>query len=167
MELLKNIVTNGLMVFCLSFGLTVSAIASPLSDFEETKAQAEKGSALDQALLGNMYFDGISVRQNYERALYWYQQSAKQGNPAGQFWLGSAYYTGKGINQDYAKALQWFRKSADQNDIASQNMVGLIYEYGNGININKTTAKEWYGKSCDNGDQIGCNHYKRLNEQGY
>ncbi len=29
------------------------------------------------------------------------------------------------------------------------------------------TAKEWFGKACDNGAQMGCDRYKRLNEQGY
>ena len=46
-------------------------------------------------------------------------------------------------------------------------MSRLIYEEGWGVRQNKADAKEWYGKACDNGDQLGCNYYRKLNEQGY
>ena len=49
----------------------------------------------------------------------------------------------------------------------AQTSIGAMYEEGEGVRQNKTTAKEWYGKGCDNGSQIGCDQYKRLNQQGY
>lgn len=170
MKPLKKIAPYGLVVLGLLFGLIVSATAETTttqSNFERTKAHAEQGSALDQAILGGLYSYGVGVRQNNEKAFYWFQQSANQGHNGGQSGLGFAYYLGKGASQDYAKALQWFSKSADQNDIASQVMIGSIYENGNGVKQNKTTAKEWYGKACDNGYQDGCDSYRKLNEQGY
>lgn len=167
MKLLKKIVTYGLIILSLSFGLMVSATATTYSNFERTKVQAEQGSALDQAILGGLYSYGIGVRQNNEKAFYWFQKSANQGHASGQSGLGFAYYLGKGARQDYAKALQWFGKSADQNDPISQVMIGSIYEYGNGVIKNRTTAKEWYGKACDSGYQDGCDSYRELNEQGY
>lgn len=176
MKPLKNIATYGLIVLGLLFGLTVSATAETekiqldseiQSSFERAKAQAEQGNALNQAILGGLYFYGIGVRQNKEKSFYWFQQSANQGYVGGQSGLAFAYYVGSGTSQDYAKAIQWFSKSADQNDRISQLMIGSIYEDGNGVTKNKTTAKEWYGKSCDNGYQDGCDRYRKLNEQGY
>jgi len=71
------------------------------------------------------------------------------------------------VRQDDSKALEWFKKSAKQNNRTAQGYLGKIYENGKGVRQNKTTAKEWYGKACDNGFQLGCDNYKRLNEQGY
>nr|WP_181716989.1 tetratricopeptide repeat protein [Psychrobacter sp.]QJS05536.1 sel1 repeat protein [Psychrobacter sp.] len=167
MQALKNIVINAAMSWALLFGLTTAATATPTSDFEQTKVRAEQGISLSQVVLGGYYADGIGVRQDYAKAFYWYQKSADQGHSGGQFQMGQAYRSGQGVRQDYAKAFYWYQKSANQNNRNAQSAVGISYELGDGVRQNKTTAKEWYGKSCDNGQQIGCDQYKRLNEQGY
>ena len=167
MQALKNIVINAAMSLALLFGLTVSAIATPLSDFEEAKVLAEKGDSFYQRYLGDHYSEGRGVRQDHSKALHWYHKSADQGDPSGQFSLGYAYANGNGVRQDYSKAFYWHKKAADQGYAAGQAQIGLMYNYGKGIRQNIATAKEWYGKSCDNGFQLGCDYYKELNEQGY
>ena len=32
---------------------------------------------------------------------------------------------------------------------------------------NKSKAKDYFGKACDMGLQLGCDNYRKLNEQGY
>lgn len=81
--------------------------------------------------------------------------------------FGVYYESGTSLRQDRSKALEWLKKAAKQNFLPAQGYIGYMYEYGDGVRQNKTTAKEWYGKVCDNGDQIGCDLYKKLNQQGY
>lgn len=162
---LKKVVTNGLIVLGLSFGLTLSATAA--TDFEEVKALAEEGDSLSQNLLGNYYREGDGVRQDLSKAFYWYQKSANQGDLGGQFYVAYSYATGEGVRQDEAKAFYWYQKSANQNNRAAQHSVGAMYEFGKGVRQNHIIAKEWYGKACDNGYQSGCDRYKKLNELGY
>ena len=166
MQALKNIVINAAMILVMLFGLTISATAAEPS-FEEAKILAEQGNAWGQNVLGIYYHEGKGVRQDLNKAFYWYQKSANQGNMYAQFSMGYAYSKGEGVRQDHSKALEWFKKSANQNNDPAQFYIGTLYEYGDGVRQNKTTAKEWYGKSCDNGEQDGCDQYKRLNEQGY
>jgi uncharacterized protein len=46
-------------------------------------------------------------------------------------------------------------------------VLGAMYEDGVSVRQDYKKAKEWFGKACDNGFQIGCDEYKKLNQQGY
>ena len=48
-----------------------------------------------------------------------------------------------------------------------QYNLGVFYANGEGVKQDYFKAKEWFGKACDGGVQLGCNNYKKLNEQGY
>ena len=73
-----------------------------------------------------------------------------------------------GVEQNYKKAIEWYRKSGYQGVAKAQCSLGDIYHYGGkGVRQDYKKAKEWFGKACDNGFQIGCDEYKKLNQQGY
>lgn len=162
MQSLKKIVTNGLMVLGLSFGLTVSAMAV---DFAKYEALAEQGHAGAQYNTGLDYQDGTGVRQNYTKAHEWHQKAANQGHAGAQNMLGSMYDNGHGVRQDYTKARQWYQKAANQGHAGAQYNMGLMYYLGQGVRQNNAQAKEWFGKSCDNGYQTGCDNYRSLNQR--
>lgn len=155
MQLLKKIVTNGLIVLGLSSGLTVSALAviavEPPS-FEEWLAVAQLDfSELDADTL-KIYADA--------------------GNADAQFYLGKLYSDGKGVRQDYTKAAELYLKAANTNyaDFSStkalaQFNLGILHINGYSVRQSKITAKEWFGKSCDNGYQNGCDEYRKLNQK--
>ena len=94
-------------------------------------------------------------------------QVAEQGNAEAQFNLGVMYEGGQGVRQDYTKAVQWFRKAAEQGYANAQYNLGAMYANGQRIRQNYKIAKEWFGKACDNGLQLGCDAYRKLNQQGY
>ena len=94
-------------------------------------------------------------------------QAAEQGNAAAQFNLGVMYENGQGVRQDYVQAVQWYRKAAEQGDAQAQYNLGVMYDNGQGVRQNYKIAKEWFGKACDNGLQLGCDAYRKLNQQGY
>ena len=94
-------------------------------------------------------------------------QAAAQGNAAAQFNLGVMYENGQGVRQDYVQAVQWYRKAAEQGDAQAQYNLGVMYDNGQVVRQNYKIAKEWFGKACDNGLQLGCDAYRKLNQQGY
>ncbi len=161
MQLLKKLLTNGLMFFGLSFAIIMSATAI---GSETTRAIAEQGNADAQYELGWDYIRAVAARENYNTSFEWFLRAANQGHAEAQFNLGTIYQRGLGVRQDHTKAIQWFKKS---NSSHSQLELGEIYEYGKGVKQDKDVAKEWYGRSCDNGAQNGCDSYRILKEQGY
>ena len=49
----------------------------------ETRTRAEEGNAKAEANLGNMYFHGRGVPQDYAEAVRWYRKAADQGDAEG------------------------------------------------------------------------------------
>ena len=67
---------------------------------------ADQGYARAQAILGDMYFEGHGVDQNYAEAMRWYRKAADQGEAKAQFNLGVMYENGQGVDQDNAEAMR-------------------------------------------------------------
>ena len=135
--------------------------------FEWATKAAGQGLAQAQTNLGVMYEFGDGVHQDYHKAVEWYTKAADQGYAVAQFNLGLMYDKGLGVHQDYHKAVEWYTKAAHQGDEFAQYELGEMYDKGLGVRQNKSTAKHYYGQACDHGNQLGCDNYRRLNQQGY
>jgi len=85
---------------------------SDAASARRTIAQAERGNARAQAMLGFMYANGNGVPQSYDRALEWYARSAEQGDPTGQYLLGLMYDKGLGVKADVVLAHKWLNLAA-------------------------------------------------------
>lgn len=113
---------------------------------------ADKGDATAQTMLAGYYQDGYEVKQDYQKAAFWYQKAAEQGNAFAQGSLGSFYYNGYGVKKDDEKAFYWFKKGAEQGDLRLQATIALWYYNGQGdIKVNYQKAAYWYQKAADQG----------------
>lgn len=72
---------------------------------------AHQGFAKAQTELGNAYYFGTGVAENYKKAVYWWKKAAAQGNFFAQNGLSLAYSLGRGVPKDPAKAKYWQQKS--------------------------------------------------------
>lgn len=133
---------------------TAAVLSARLSDFEVNKIQkaGAEGRAYDP--FGSFDIDEL-------------QKSCNKGDAAGCTRLGLAYHLGRGVRQDYKKANELFSKSCDLEFGSGCYNLGILYTNGQGVKQDKSMAKEYFGKACDLGDQIGCDEYKKLNEQGF
>lgn len=61
--------------------------------------------------LGGMYFDGIGVEIDYEKAFIYYKIAAKADIEWAQWYVGYMMDTGNGVTQDKTEARYWYRKS--------------------------------------------------------
>lgn len=112
----------------------------------------DRQSAKEWNHLGNCYYHGQGVEQDYVEAVKWYRKSADQGYAWAQNNLGSCYYMGRGVEQDYVETVKWFRKSADQGNAQAQIALGNCYLIGKVVEQDYKEAVKWYRKAADQGD---------------
>ena len=100
---------------------------------------------------GIRYLLGQGVRQNNQKAFYWFEQAARQDNPFAQNELAYMYATGKGTTQDFKQALYWYQQSASHDLASAEYSLGLMYLYGMGVPSNKEIAYKWFKQSAAHG----------------
>lgn len=83
-------------------------------DVDANVKYAKWGDIYSQGMLGDRYYYGKGVEQDYEKAVYWYKLSAEQGVKLAQYNLAGCYELGRGVEQSIEKALEWYRKAAEK-----------------------------------------------------
>jgi len=124
-----------------------------VQDARTCRVRAEQGDAKAEANLGNMYYHGRGVPQDYAEALGWYRKAADQGDAKAENSIALLYYQGQGVPQDYAEALRWYRKAVDQGYPPGQYNLGNMYYYGRGVPQDRAEAERLYQKAADQGDE--------------
>lgn len=102
--------------------------------------------------LGDMYYIGDGVEQNYEEAFKCYEEVASHGNPYAQYKLGDIYYFGEGVRQNHRKAFLWYEKAAKGGYAYAQYKLGDMYYFGDGVRQNHRNAFYMYKKAAVQGD---------------
>ena len=121
--------------------------------FVKLQVAAENGSEGAMETLGDMYYYGRGVIQDYVRAAEYYMKSADKGYTDAMFDLGVLYYTGRGVTGDYTKAVEWFRKAVDNGFDRGDAMYFLGYMYANGYGVtqDRNEAIKWMRLAADKG----------------
>jgi TPR repeat protein len=97
----------------------------------------------------------VKVRENYQKALELYYESAEKGNAHSQLQLGKMFFLGVGVDRDYKAALEWLQKSAGQGNGEAQAYLGTMHEQGLGLDRDNQQALELYIKSAEQGNALG------------
>ena len=96
--------------------------------------------------LGECFFYGRGVSQDYAKAIHWYIQSSDRGDCSSQKKLADCYYLGQGTDRNLAKAAYRYEQAAEQGDYDSQKALIRCYTIGgNGLNADRRRA-EYYSK---------------------
>ena len=127
------------------------------------KEAAEKyNNDVAQRYMGEIYFNGYGVEQDYEEAVKWYSKAAEQGDADAQNNLGYCYYFGEGVEQDYEEAVKWYTKAAEQGDAEAQFELAGCYERGEGVCQDFEEALKWYTKAAKQGQEEAQKALERL-----
>ena len=113
---------------------------------------AEQGVVFAQKVLGDIYYAGKGIQQNYSMAVQCYREAGEQGDLASQRTLARMYRFGENIARDYDEALKWYRKAASQGDMESAAELGDMYYEGDEIPQNYKLAEKWYLQAAEQGD---------------
>ena len=106
--------------------------------------------AVAQYMLGIMYTDGLGIKQDLDKANFWfkkaygqYNKKAEQGDSISQFRLAQMYQYGQGVQQDLEKARYWYEKAAKQGNSNAQLALD---------NINLSSFQYLYERATKQGD---------------
>ncbi len=102
--------------------------------------------------MGEKYFLGRGVPEDYREALKWYLKAAEHGHARAQNKVGNLFNYGA-LPENYAEAAKWYRMAADQGSADAQESLGLLYEKGNGVLQDLTEAAKCYRKAADQGNK--------------
>lgn len=119
--------------------------------FPDILRYAEQGDSEFWFKAGYCYATGKGVKQDKQKAAFWYEKSAAQGNKYAQANLGHMYYFGSGIEQSFIKAVPLFMKAAEQGNAMSQYYVAICYQQGHYVRQDLAKAKYWYQKAAAQG----------------
>jgi TPR repeat protein len=121
----------------------------------DSRSNAERGDAQAQHNLGNLYYHGEGITQDYGEAVRWYRVAAQQGYAKAEDALGYMYRYGHGVPQDNAEAVLWFRKAANQGDPGALVNLALSYYNGQGISQDYAQAASLYREAANQGSAEG------------
>ncbi|MEO5330527.1 MAG: sel1 repeat family protein [Magnetococcus sp. YQC-5] len=111
---------------------------------DEMMRLAEQGSVKAQLKLGQMYYEGKNVQQDYKKAMHWFRLAADQGNAEARNSVGTLYDNGKGVPKDYQEASKWFRLAAEQGHVLARRNLGWMYEKGQGFEKDYVLSYMWH-----------------------
>ena len=101
-----------------------------------------KGNADAMNDLGALYYDGRGCKQDFTKAVLYYQMAARNGSRQAQENLGYCYYYGRNMPADYEKAFRCFALGAFHGRLTSLYKIGDMYR--NGYYVEKD-PKEAFG----------------------
>lgn len=83
------------LISCLLLSSNLAWASSPDDSFKYTSTE-----------MGEKYYYGRGVPQNYDEAFKWFLKAAEEGDSNAQVLVGYMYQEGQGVKQDYNKALK-------------------------------------------------------------
>ena len=114
-----------------------------LTAFNEAtkRIEADPSDAPAMTLLGELYNQGLGVRQDPKEAARWYRLAADRGDPHAMSSLGLMSADGRGIRKDPAAARAWFEKAAGfREPTAAYNLALLLLATGSEADIAKAAG---------------------------
>ncbi len=123
----------------------VSEDAFETAYVHETMLKAKNGDAAAQVIVGDWYWYGIHVKQDYDKAAQLFQSSAEQGNLEAQDNIAYCYYLGNGVPENDNRAIWWYQKAADVGyGRATYHLISVMRALARYDNEKKLTLAKWY-----------------------
>jgi uncharacterized protein len=115
---------------------------------------AVSASTSDRTLLGcnDLRPKGMSIPQDFAKALYWNSKAAEAGAPESQARLGFQYIAGVGIPKNHLMARKWFLASAEQECASGQFGMGTLSVGGLPGDAETANASVWFQKAAAQGN---------------
>lgn len=116
------------------------------------EAQAFDGDSKAQHDLAAIYTAGHGgVKQDYNRAAFWFEQAASRDVANAAYNLGVLNHQGLGVQSDLEKAIGWYSHAAKLNHPEAQYNLGIAYIEGIGVPYDAQKASEYFANAAGNG----------------
>jgi TPR repeat protein len=120
--------------------------------FAEHLNACKADNAKSCSIIGNIYFKGDGMAQNFAKAVEPLTKACNQGEVRSCTFLGEMYEKGNAVKKDINIAITIYQKSCYAGDPMSCNNLAVLYEK----NLNWAKAVTFYRKACDSGDNAAC-----------
>ena len=132
LELIRQLAEDGDTRAMCDYGKLFDTTGAPVTQNPEEAFKwylkaAEYGDDRGQFYVGESYYNGKLVKQDYIQACKWFTLSAEKGYAIAQFYLGHMYYKGNGVPIDQKEAMRWFKLSVDRECNEARVTLGDIY----------------------------------------
>jgi TPR repeat protein len=97
---------------------------------QKLRAEAERGNAQAQYVLGGAYYNGNGVARNLAQGAQWLLKAAEGGYAPAQCDLGVMYQKGVGVDQSFDRAVNWYLMAAEQGDALACHNLGSLRAKG-------------------------------------
>lgn len=118
---------------------------------KQVTTNAENGDTYSQLTLGDMYYYGDSVTQDYDTAMLWYERAASHGSAEACNKLGLCLYLGLGYHKSQQDAAYWFEKGAQLGHADACYNYAVCLQKGAGTKQNKRAAISYLKKAAELG----------------
>jgi uncharacterized protein len=125
-------------------GYYVTALREALKRLETNRSDVAA-----MTLLGEIFTEGVGVRQDKVEAARWFELAGKLGGREAQFALGMAYLRGDGVPKDRALAIEWLSEAGAQNHSGALYNLGIMSLEGVG---DFAKAEAFFRRAADVGD---------------
>jgi TPR repeat protein len=118
---------------------------TPKSKLASVRERAERGEAIAQLMLAQMYSRGDGVERDIIEATGWYRKAAEGGDILSEDIIAMEYDEGNGgLERNLEEATKWYRRAAEHGDVAAQTLLASRYYYGHGASQDYAEAARWY-----------------------
>ena len=117
---------------------------------DEIVRRAESGDQEARIEFGTMYWEGIAVKPDPDKALHWWTRAAEEGDAEIMTKLGILYsngHPGKGVAADPRKGEIWLLRAATKGYTAAAHLLTIMYREGkNPVRADFHKYRYWYHK---------------------
>lgn len=100
-------------------------------DYFRKAIEIDENNASAQFNIGQAYYNGAGVEQDYKHAFEWYVKSANQDYSLAQIQLAEMYFSGKGVNKNITKAIEIIKPLAELGDPKAQRNLKWYIDHPN------------------------------------
>ena len=140
----------------------VSSTCNSNLTFESCRKACDNDSARGCNRLGDIFYNGTSVKINYSKARDFYEQACDGDDPWGCINLANMHYNGEGGAKDHSAARGFYKKACDENDAVGCRALAYMLYNGEGGEKDYAVARRLYKKACEGGDPRGCERSEKL-----
>ena len=121
---------------------------------EELMSRAKSGEGSEDYDLGQKYYYGDGVNQNYKEAFRYYMRSAEQGYVEAMTKLGLMYSRGYGVAHSFSEAAKWYAMAAEVDFPEALHNLGVLYCEGRGVTRDMDKAVEMWYRAAEKGYEL-------------
>ncbi len=79
--------------------------------------------------------------------------------------VGTMYRDAQEVKQDDSLARTYYEKACSFGSADACINIAIMYRGGFGVKINRLYEKKYYKKSCEEGSEVGCNRYRKMDNE--